>query len=117
MGKDKEKKPRKPQEIKLAIQIKKKVGYSTEPHTCENCKLNTTDIPELFEGADLGCTKFKELVVFGVDKDGSCGAWVRRPKPRVASKSEEHNSEGSSTPPPTPPPTPPKKKPSSGKKK
>lgn len=112
MGKEKEKKPRKPQEVKLAIQIKKKVGYSTEPHTCENCKLNTTDVPELFAGSDLACTKFKELVVFGVDMDGSCGAWVRRPKPRVASKPEEPDSEGSPKP-----PTPPKKKSGSSKKK
>lgn len=112
MSKEKEKKKRKPQEIKLAIQIKKKLGYSTDPHTCENCKLNTSDVPELFEGHDLGCTKFKELVVFGVDNDGSCQAWVRKPKPRAAN--EETTSEGSPKPPT--PPTPPKKKPT-GKKK
>jgi len=117
MTKEKEKKPRKPQEVKLANQIKKKVGYSTDPHTCENCKLHTEDVPELFKGFDLACTKFKELVIFGVDEDGSCQAWIRRPKPRTAKDEETTNSEGSSKPPTSPTSPTPLKKKLPGKKK
>lgn len=106
------KKKRTPQEVKLAIQIKKKLGYGIEPKTCANCKLSTKEVPELFEGFPLGCNKFQELVVFGVEVEGSCTAWKRKPQKRPAKEDGEGaKSEGSPKPPVA------KKKSGGGKKK
>jgi len=109
-----EKKKRTPQEVKLAKLMMKKIGYSVEPKTCVNCKLSTPDVPEIFEGCDLGCKKFEELVVFGVKNEGSCAAWKKKPSKRAPKRAPK--SDGGEASEAAKPPVKPAAKPKSTKK-
>jgi hypothetical protein len=83
----KEKSKRIPSEVKLATQIMRKIGYRIEPATCNTCRFNTKDVPETFSSAyTLACTKFRELVVFGVKEEASCGSYSNKTKKRQTKK-------------------------------